>query len=67
MCSESFDYGVILSVARIDAPGEYGNHVRFGMDGIYPSVSRAVLYEGNIIVGFAEGYFREFSAKLGVN
>jgi len=37
------------------------------MDGIYPSVSCAVIYEGNIIVGFAEGGFAEFSAKVGVN
>jgi len=37
------------------------------MNGIYPSVSRAVIYEGNIIVGFAEAGFGEFSAKVGVN
>jgi len=34
------------------------------MDGIYASVSCAVIYEGNIIVGFTEGGFEEFSAKV---
>jgi len=56
-----------LSVASIDETGEHGNRVRFGIDGIYPSVSRAVIYEGNIIVGFAEGGFGEFSGKVRVN
>jgi len=62
MSSESFDYGVILSVACMDETGEDYNRVRFGIGGIYPTVSHAVIYEGNIIVGFGEGGFGEFSA-----
>ena len=47
--------------------GEHSDRVRFRMDGIYPNVSRAVIYEGNRIVVLAEGCFGEFSAKVGVD
>jgi len=57
----------MLNVACINETGEHRDRVRFGMDGIYPSVSYAVIYEGNIIVGFAEGGFGEFSGKVRVN
>jgi len=49
-----------LSAACIDETGEHCDHVRFGMDGIYPRVSRAVIYEGNIIVGFAKEVVEKF-------
>ena len=37
------------------------------MNGIYPSGSRAVICQGKIIGGFAEGGFGEFSAKVEVS
>jgi len=67
LCSECCDYRVILSVASIAETDQHCYCVRFGMNRLYPQVSRAVIYEGIIIVGFAEEGFTEFSGKVGVN
>jgi len=55
--SESFDGSIILSVASIDETSKYFNGIGFCMNGINPSVCSTVIYERDIVIGFAEGGF----------
>ena len=65
--SESFNDNMVLYPSFLNKVCEDFDYVRFSVNRIDPSVSSAVIDEGNIIIRFAKGGFGKFSAKVGVN